>query len=62
MPIERVTDIACIDLIERKRLGHAIRVEDFLSDVLEFARIRQRYSIWSMQKFASRRSWDKRST
>lgn len=33
LPLERLTDVACIDLIERKRLGQTICVEDILQDI-----------------------------
>lgn len=33
LSLDKLTDIACIDLIERRRLGQAITVEDVLRDV-----------------------------
>lgn len=33
LSLDKLTDIACIDLIERRRLGQAITVEDMLRDV-----------------------------
>lgn len=29
----RLTDLACVDLMQRRRLGHTVRVEDYVADI-----------------------------